>query len=48
MIVELSNVYVMFSASTTQFDIIANFIVMLVVADFDTYFYAVRKSDAIS
>ena len=47
-VIELSNLYVMINESSTQFNIIANFIVMLVVADFDTYFYAARKSDVIS
>ena len=32
----------------TQFDIISNFIIMLVIADFDNYFYAVRNYDSIN
>ena len=47
-IIEISNVYVMLANSSTQFDIIANFIIMLVVADFDNYFYSVRTPDEIS
>jgi len=47
-IVETSNIYIMLANGSTQFDIIANFIIMLIVADFDNYFYAVRSRDKIS
>ena len=46
--IELSNVYVLLANSFSQFDIIANFVIMLVVADFDNYFYSVRNPDHIS
>ena len=45
-IIELANVYVLFTNSSTQFDIIANFIIMLVVAEFDNYFEAIRNVDS--
>lgn len=47
-VIEISNIYVLLANSFSQFDIISNFIIMLVVADFDNYFYAVRKPDHIS
>ena len=47
-VIELANIYVMMFESTSQFDIIGNFVVMLVVADFDTFFYAARSTDVIT
>ena len=41
-IIEVSNVYVLLANSDTQVDVIANFIIMLVVAEFDNFFYATR------
>ena len=41
-IIEISNVYVLLANSDTQVDVIANFIIMLVVAEFDNFFYATR------
>ena len=43
--IELTNVYILLSNSSTQFDVIANFIIMLVVAEFDSYFEAIRSVD---
>ena len=34
--------------SQSQFDIIADFIIMLVIAEFDNYFYAVRNKDTLT
>ena len=48
MIVEVSNIYITLANSASQFDIIADFIIMLVIADFDNYFYAVRNTDALT
>ena len=39
LIIEVSNVYIVLANGETQFDIISNFIIMLVIADFDNYFY---------
>lgn len=47
-IVEISNIYITLANSEEQFDIIADFIVMLVIADFDNYFYAVRNQDKLT
>ena len=47
-IIEISNIYIVLVNGETQFDIIANFIIMLVIADFDNYFYAVRNPDSIN
>ena len=47
-IIEISNIYIVLVNGETQFDIIANFIIMLVIADFDNYFYAVRNPDGIN
>ena len=47
-IIEISNIYIVLVNGETQFDIIANFIIMLVIADFDNYFYAVRNPDEIN
>ena len=44
-VIELTNVYVLMTNSSTQFDVIANFIIMLVVAEFDSYFEAIRSVD---
>ena len=46
--IEVSNTYIVLANSSTQFDIIADFIIMLVIADFDNYFYAMRRDDPIS
>ena len=46
--IEVSNIYIVLANGETQFDIIANFIIMLVIADFDTYFYNVRMRDHIT
>ena len=43
--IELTNIYIVLANGETQFDIIADFIIMLVIADFDTYFYNVRRID---
>ena len=48
LIVELSNIYITLANSESQFDIIADFIIMLVIADFDNYFYAVRNQDKLT
>mmetsp|Transcript_28117 Transcript_28117/g.37528 ORF Transcript_28117/g.37528 Transcript_28117/m.37528 type:complete len:96 (+) Transcript_28117:358-645(+) len=48
LLIEVSNVYVLLANSQTQFDIVSNFIIMLVVADFDNYFYMVRAVDHVS
>ena len=48
LVIEVSNVYVLLANSETQFDIVSNFVIMLVVADFDNYFYSVRNPDHIS
>jgi len=40
--IELGNIVILAAASDSQLDIIGNFIIMLVLADFDKYFYAVR------
>jgi len=47
-IVECSNIYINLANSQSQFDIIADFIIMLVISDFDNYFYAVRNPDIIN
>ena len=41
-IIELANVYILLANGLTQFDIVANFIIMLIIAEFDNYFYYVR------
>ena len=46
--IELTNIYIVLANGETQFDIIADFIIMLVIADFDTYFYNVRRADKIT
>ena len=43
-IIELTNIYIVLANGESQFDIIANFIIMLVIADFDNYFYNPRNS----
>ena len=48
MIIEVSNIYIVLAHGQTQFDIISNFIIMLVIADFDNYFYAVRNYDSVN
>ena len=40
-LVELSNLFTIFVSSTTVSDVIANFLVILVISEFDDYFYAV-------
>lgn len=47
-IIEVSNIYIVLANGQSQFDIIANFIIMLVIADFDNYFYAVRNIDSVN
>ena len=44
-IIEASNVYVLLAKSGTQFDTVANFVIMLVVAEFDNFFYRMRSAD---
>lgn len=44
LIIELSNIYIVLANGESQFEIIANFIIMLVIADFDNYFYNARSS----
>ena len=48
LIIEVSNIYIVLANGETQFDIISNFIIMLVIADFDNYFYAVRNTDSVN
>ena len=48
LIIELSNVYVVLANSSSLFDIIANFVIMLVLAEFDNFFYMMRSSDEIT
>ena len=45
---EICNIFIVLANGDTQFDIIANFIIMLVIADFDQYFYALRDKDHIT
>ena len=47
-IIELSNIFIVLANGESQFDIISDFIIMLVIADFDNYFYATRNSDRIN
>ena len=48
LIIEVSNIYIVLANGQSQFDIISNFIIMLVLADFDNYFYAVRNFDSVN
>ena len=48
LIIELSNVYVVLANSSSHFNIIANFVIMLVVTEFDNFFYMMRSSDEIT
>ena len=48
LIIELSNVYVVLANSSSLFDIIANFVIMLVLVEFDNFFYMMRSSDEIT
>ena len=48
LIIEVSNIYIVLANGQSQFDIISNFIIMLVIADFDNYFYAVRNFDSVN
>ena len=47
-IIEVSNVWVLMGNSDNHFDIVANFVVILVVAQFDDYFYKMRAKDEIT
>ena len=47
-LIELTNIYIVLVNGSTQFDIISNFIIMLVIADFDNYFYASRAADPVN
>ena len=47
--IEMSNVYVvMAKGSESHFDIIGNFVIMLVLAEFDNFFYEMRSADEIT
>lgn len=44
-IIEVANVYILLANGLTQFDIVSNFIIMLIIAEFDNYFYSVRDNE---
>ena len=46
-IIEISNAYIVLANGDSQFEIIANFVVMLVIAEFDNYFYTIREDDIV-
>lgn len=47
-VIEISNVYVLLANSESHFSIIANFVIMLVLVEFDNFFYSMRSTDEIT
>ena len=43
-IIEIANVYILLANGLSQFDIVSNFIIMLIIAEFDNYFHSVRDN----
>ena len=48
LVIEISNVYVLLANSESHFNIIGNFVIMLVLAEFDNFFYSLRSTDEIT
>ena len=38
-IIEVANIYIVFTIGESQFDIIADFVIMKIIGDFDNFFF---------